>query len=54
MAIDLCCGVAVDPWSDKEPYYPQCEGCREKPPVANAKSRSVPVSSNFNVLLMNS
>ena len=44
---DICvyCGVSVDPWSDKEPYYPQCEGCREKPPIANAKkSHSVPVS----------
>ena len=44
---DICvyCGVAVDPWSDTQPYYPQCEGCREKPPIANAKkSGSVPVS----------
>jgi len=37
---DICvyCGCAVDPWSNKEPYYPQCEECREKPPLLMPRS----------------
>ena len=36
---DICvyCSAPVAPWNDKEQYYPQCEGCREKPPISNAK-----------------
>ena len=36
---DICvyCSAPVAPWNDKEQYYPQCEGCGEKPLISNAK-----------------
>ena len=36
---DICvyCSAPVAPWDDKEQYYPQCEGCGDKPQISNAK-----------------
>ena len=36
---DICihCASPVATWSDKEEFYPQCEGCSDKPPIQNEK-----------------
>ena len=36
---DICvhCGVSVEPWSDKEAYYPQNDDCRDRRPIPNTK-----------------
>ena len=36
---DICihCASPVAAWSDNEEYYPQCEGCSDKPPIQNEK-----------------
>ena len=33
---DICihCAANVPPWSENEPYYPQCEDCMDKPRIA--------------------
>ena len=38
---DICvhCSGDVIPWSDVEPYYPQCDGCPGKPKIPNAKKK---------------
>lgn len=39
---DICvhCAGEVDPWSNTEEFYPQCEDCSEKERIPNAKKRS--------------
>ena len=39
---DICvyCAASVPPWSDTEPYYPQCSSCADKQPIPNAKKSS--------------
>ena len=36
---DICvyCSASVAPWNDRQPHYPQCNGCATKPPIPNAK-----------------
>ena len=39
---DICihCSGAVDPWSDMEPFYPQCKACDDKDKIPNTKYRN--------------
>ena len=36
---DICvyCAGDVPPWSNTEEFYPQCDDCADKPPIANVK-----------------
>ena len=36
---DICvyCSSPVDPWSDTEPFYPQCKACEDKDKISNTK-----------------
>ena len=36
---DICvyCAGDVPPWSSTQEFYPQCEDCADKPPIANVK-----------------
>ena len=36
---DICihCFGPVDPWSDTEPFYPQCKACEDKTKIPNTK-----------------
>ena len=36
---DICiyCAANVPPWSDSEPYYPQCDDCTDKPKIPTNK-----------------
>ena len=36
---DICvyCSGPVDPWSDTEPFYPQCKAREDKDKISNTK-----------------
>ena len=39
---DICvyCSSSVSPWSECDPFYPQCSSCEDRPKIPNAKDLS--------------
>ena len=38
---DICiyCSGPVNPWSDQEPFYPQCVACQDKDKIPNSRKK---------------